>query len=580
MSRALRLLALALVAALAAGGPLGAQSRSLSLERFDATLTVGADGGLEVVETLRFRFTGSWNGVFRSIPVEYEDDRGFRYRLDLDVRDVRSGEGGELRHEISRDGRYRKIKVWVPDAVDREATVLLRYDVGNGLRFFENHDELYWNVTGTEWDIPIRRATARVVLPEGATGRRANAFTGAFGAKGTDARVTEVDEGFVFENIDELGFREGMTVVVGWDPGVVERPTEVDRAISFLGMNWMLFVPLVTWFGMWRLWLARGRDPKQRPVNPVYAPPEGLTPAEVGTLVDNSVDMRDITATLVDLAVRGYLVIEEEESGRIARWLGQREYTFVRRDDADERALHPHERRLLDGLFVGRGGRVGTDDLERTFYREVPDIKDAVMERLVSGGYYPRRPDRELHVWIVVGLIFTVGAVVGLSVLAVAMALPPTPAVIGGVLAGLPVLIFGIFMPARSVKGVRTLEGILGFEEFLERVESDRFRRMITSPEQFEAFLPYAMALKVEKQWARAFEDLYREPPEWYRGRTPDVGFRATNFVASLDDVTSRTGSAMASAPRSSSSSSSSSGFSSGGGFSGGGFGGGGGGGF
>ncbi|MEJ2483315.1 MAG: DUF2207 domain-containing protein [Gemmatimonadota bacterium] len=134
---------------------------------------------------------------------------------------------------------------------------------------------------------------------------------------------------------------------------------------------------------------------------------------------------------------------------------------------------------------------------------------------------------------------------------------------------------FGLVMPARTVKGARTQEAILGFEEFLDRVESDRFRRMITGPDMFERFLPYAMALGVEKKWAAAFADIYREPPNWYRG--PGYAtFRPAVFVSDLGNMSNATAAAMTSAPRSVGSS----GMSGGGGFSGGGFGGGGGGAF
>ena len=153
----------------------------------------------------------------------------------------------------------------------------------------------------------------------------------------------------------------------------------------------------------------------------------------------------------------------------------------------------------------------------------------------------------------------------------------PAAAIVGGVLTGLIVIGFGVFMPARTIGGVRRLEQILGFEEFLKAVDSDRFRRMVTSPELFERFLPYAMALQVEKRWARAFENIYAEPPQpsWYVGTGDGTSFRPTHFTSRLGTMSSRAESAMSSSPRSSGGS----GFG-GGGFSGGGGGGGGGGAF
>jgi hypothetical protein len=134
-----------------------------------------------VTEVIRARFSGAWNGIYRTIPVAYRTPRGFGYRLVLDPVAVTEADGRPLRWEAQTDRHYRKFKFWIPDARDAARTVVFRYRVRNALRFFEDHDELYWNVTGDEWDVPIERATARISLPPGATGhpgeRRSPAHT-------------------------------------------------------------------------------------------------------------------------------------------------------------------------------------------------------------------------------------------------------------------------------------------------------------------------------------------------------------------------------------------------------------------
>jgi uncharacterized membrane protein len=151
--------------------------------------------------------------------------------------------------------------------------------------------------------------------------------------------------------------------------------------------------------------------------------------------------------------------------------------------------------------------------------------------------------------------------------------LSPVPFIVAALLSGLIVFAFGRIMPARTVAGARALERLLGFEEFLGRVEKDRLERVVKTPEMFERYLPYAMAFGVERKWARAFQDIYREPPRWYVG-TNSTGFDLDGFSSRLSDLSSRAQSVMTSSPRSSSGS----GFS--GGSSGGGSGGGGGGGW
>lgn len=587
--RAGRLVAATLLA-IAAAGPLTAQDgRSWRLESFHADVEVFRSGQIVVTETIRPRFEGRYNGIFRTIPVEYRTPAGFRYELRLDVEAVTDETGSGLRYERDREGEYVKVKVWVPGAVDATKTVLIRYRVHNGLRFFEAdegrdeiesaYDELYWNVTGTEWPVPIDRASATIRLPVDVAGVRAHAFTGAYGSVARDARVTIEGSRIEAATARPLGFREGLTVGVAWDAGVVERPTALDRTFSLFAANWPLFLPFLAFVLMYRRWRERGKDPEMGSIEPRYEPPASLTPAEVGVVIDNSPDMRDITATLVDLAVRGYVTIEETEDEKLFGLLSDRDYVFHReRPPSEWGGLEPHEQRLLRAIF-GANTSVRLSELKNKFYKDLPDLKSGLLDTLVRHGIYDRRPDKVTGMWIGVGIaVGVVITVLGLTVGQAAFHLSPLAVGIAGVATALVVIGFGVVMPARSHHGVDTLRQVKGFEEFLERVESDRFKRMITGPEMFEKFLPFAMALGVESQWASAFADMYREPPSWYHGGDHRA-FTTHLLVSDLGRMSASTQSVMQSAPRSSSSGSSSFG-GGGGGFSGGGFGGGGGGAF
>ncbi len=573
---ALVLVALFLAAAVA---PLSVQARSLVIERFDATIAVKTDGTMDVTETIQPHFTGAWNGIFRTIPVEYRTPQGMNYTLFLDLLGITDGAGTPLKIERSRDRHYLKIKIWVPGAADTTRTIILRYRVQNGLKFFDEHDELYWNVTGDEWQAPIRAASARIQLPSGITGLRAVAFTGVYGSREQAASMEIDQDGVSIRALRPLNFREGLTVAVGWDPGLIPRPGWLAQAILFLRSNWMLGIPLVIFGIMFSLWFARGRDPRRRPIAPQYNPPEELTPAEAGTLVDNSADIRDITATLVDLAVRGYVQIEEKEERKLLGLIPGREYTFdLRKPSAEWHTLRPHEQALLEAMFSGGVQKsVKSSDLEHRFYRHLPRIRDRIFDGLLERRYYARRPDRIRVASVVIGIAVGIALAIGGSLLSGAWGLSPLPAILGAFLSAAIVIGFGWIMPARTVRGARALEGVLGFEEFLARVEGDQFRRLDKSPELFEKYLPYAMALGVEKHWARAFEGIYRQPPEWYRGHHYDT-FHSGSFVSNLSHMSAQTATAMASSPRSSGGSGFGGGSS--GGSSGGGMGGGGGGGF
>ncbi len=577
-------LALAWVTALAPQPLSAVQARQLSISSFDVELEVAPDGGLDVIESIRFRFEGSWNGVYRLIPIRYRTPTGFGHRLQMTVGRITDEDGSELKTEVSQQGVHRKLKVWVPGARDTERTVKFRYHIANALRFFDEgaagfaagYDEIYWNVTGDEWEFPIASATAVVVLPEGLSGLQAHVFTGPVGSTRSDATVTQIEGGFYFETTQPLQRGSGLTISLAWNPGLIHRPGALKRAGWFLRANWLFLLPILSFVIMYRLWDSRGRDPERRPIRPEYKPPEGMTPAELGTLVDNQVHMHDITSSVVDLAVRGHIRIEEIDRTGIVGWLAGDEYVFHRLTEAAEWSdLAEHERTLLNGLFSdGADDSVKLADLENEFYEHIPAIKKGIFRSLTAGGLYVKRPDKVLTTYLVAALMVTIAGSVFGAVLARNWILPAGTSILAGFLIGMPVLGFGLFMPARTAAGARKLEHILGFRDFLNRVESDHFKRMIDSPEAFERYLPHAMALQVDKKWARAFDDIYREPPDWYTSHSGRP-FRPSTLSANLSAMTARAGSTMASQPRSSGGSGVG-----GGGFSGGGFGGGGGGGF
>jgi uncharacterized membrane protein len=372
----------------------------------------------------------------------------------------------------------------------------------------------------------------------------------------------------------KLQYREGLTAVVGWDKGLIPEPTRADKVAGFLGANWPLGLPVPVLLGMLFLWSRRGRDPRQLPVSVQYEPPTGLTPAEAGTLTDESADMRDITATIVDLAVRGHLRIEEREESKLFGLVKDREFVFHR---TTPKTPHPplqrYETEVLEGIFKDGAREVELSDLQNEFYKYLGDIKSGIMDRLVQQRLYARRPDHVRGRWIALGVVLGFLMAMGGGALASGIGLAPVSFVVAGIAIGLIVIIVGYHMPARTIAGARTLEKVLGFAEFLERVDKERFERVVKTPEMFERYLPYAMAFGVEKKWAAAFRDIYLEPPTWYAGSNLH-GFNASLFSSRLSAMSTRAGSTMSSAPRSSSGS----GFS--GGSSGGGGGGGGGGGF
>ncbi|MBM4186235.1 MAG: DUF2207 domain-containing protein [Gemmatimonadetes bacterium] len=554
--------------------PAAAQERTLAIQAFHAAISVNPDASIEVTETITARFTGSWNGIYRTIPVVYRTPQGFNWTIKLRPGAITDDAGNPLKTEVGRERHYLKFKIWVPGATDAVKTIRLRYRVTNGLRFFEEHDELYWNVTGDEWEVPIEAASATIRLPPGAGGIRATAFDGSYGSTSQRASVA-TGPGTVDVTLPTpLGFREGLTAVVGWNKGSVIPTSTAARSLGFVAANWPLVIPIPVFFLMWRIWRRRGKDPDPRPVAVQYQPPQNLTPAECGTLVDNTVDIRDITATVVDLAVKGYLTIDEREDPKLFGLVKDREFVFAPAKPRHQwSALAPHEKTLLEGIFFRGDQPVELSDLENRFYQSIATIRSDVFAGLVRHGYYAARPDSVRGRWLFLAGLAGVVLAAGGVILSGNLLLSPVPFLVPAALTAIIIGLFGFQMPARTVAGARTQEHIAGFAEFLQRVEGDRLRDFVKTPEMFERFLAYAMAFGVEKQWAKAFEGIYTTPPSWYHGGNLSH-FNASTFSGRMAELSTQAGSTMSSAPRTSSGS----GFS--GGSSGGGGGGGGGGGF
>ena len=568
MRRTLRLVAF--LAALLAPAAAGAWE----IASFEALVLVHPDATATVVETIVADFGSEpHHGLYRDIPVHMTDRVGQHVTLRFRIQEVSDGTGRLWPCRLETHGRYRRL--WIGDPaslVTGPQTYRIVYGVQRGaVRWFPAHEECYWNLTGNEWAVPIRRVRAEIRAPETAANLRAIAYVGGYGSTTRLGALRIVDSRAVFEPSAGLGPYEGLTAAVAWDKGAVHPPALGQVAGWWLEDNWVYGFPLALLLGMAWLWWIRGRDPRLGRSKVVqYQPPEGFTPAEVGTLMDQRVDVRDITSTVIDLAVRGYLTMQPTQTS----WLRRNDYrlTLVKPWHTDP-ALAPHERELLEGLFGREGGRTSVEvsDLEQQFYARLPAIRTALYARLTAAGYLDGNPET-------VRTAYQIGAVVVGAVMWVLLRLfqamhqlPPVPLALASGLSALIVGLFGLVMPRRTLKGARATEDIRGFLEFLTRTDQDRIRQL-NDPGLFERCLPYALAFGVAEQWARAFEGLYTHPPAWYHGGAG--GFSPSRLGRDLNQASDSFGHAFTSQPRASSSAS---GFG-GGGFSGGGGGGGGGG--
>jgi hypothetical protein len=555
-----------------------AAEKSWRIAEFHDNIAVEKDGSAVVRERIVLVFVGEWHGIHRTIPTEYPGPDGTNYELFVDVQSVTDGSGSKLKYESSRTRGDRDLKIYIPGAVDATKTLEITYLVRNGTRFFKDYDEFYWNVTGNDWPVPIDHATATVRFPEAAAGSlRAQAFTGVYGSTQRDASANVAGSAAQFETNNPLPMRGGLTIDVYIPKDILKEPSALTKFFWFLAGNPSVFLPLVTFAGMFVLWWYKGRDPDAgMSVAPLYEPPPGISPAEAGTLIDDSIHPRDITSTMVDLAVRGYIKIEETAEKVLL--FTHKDYIFHLLKPREQWGtdLAPHERVMLENIFAG-GAETRLSSLKNRFYTAVPIMRADIMSSLKNKGVYLLDPESANGYSIVAGIGILIPFAI-FQYMGWANFFSSVPLLI--VCALISVVVWWLFarvMSARTLKGARTRIAVLGFQEFMNRVDAERLKRL--PPTTFEKYLPYAMALGVEHHWAQAFAGIVRDPPQWYVGPGGGYsgGFNPIFFSSSMHSMASDMHQVFVSAPRASSTGSGFGGGGGGGGFSGGGFGGGGG---
>ena len=556
---------------------------------FQSDIVVAPNSAIAVTEDIRVDF-GSLqkHGIFRTIPLRYRySDTQDRYYL-LEVRSVTNGDKALL-HDDSVTNDNEVIKIGDPNVlVTGKQRYVITYAVTGAMNAFADHDELFWNVDGALWPVPKQAVTATVHVPSGL--QKSACFQGPPGSTET---CNHDDSGNTtgFSSTRELGSGEEMSVVAALDKGAVTAPPLLlePRARQFpqdafdvtpltvglFALLTVLGVGLVAWN-----WWTHGRDrayitqhyltndPREetapllsnQPLVVEFGAPQNMRPAELGLILDESADTKDVTATIVDLAVRGYLTIAEAP--------GKADWELTKKTGPNNAALLPYEKTIFNGLFTGRTA-VKLSELKGTF---APTLKKAEKEMYadaLSRKLFTSSPEQARTAWgflgcaaVLVGFAATVG--LGLA--------------FGWGLVGLALVISGIvltasfpFMPQRTAGGRELMQHTLGFRLYMNTAEKYR-QQFAEKAEIFTQLLPYAIVFGCVSQWAKAFEGIDTSASSsWYVGNAP---FQAALLSSSLQSMDANISSAISYTPPSSGSSS---GFG-GGGFSGGGGGGGGGG--
>jgi len=544
------------------------------IQRFASDITIQKDASLHIIEAIDVDFGAQEkHGIFRNIPVRYRwDDTNLRvYRLE--VRSVTDAAGKPVRYETSDEEADKVIRIGDPDrTVSGPQTYRITYDVFGAMNAFGDHDEVFWNVNGGRWDVRAQAVTATVRVAGGL--RRATCFQGRTGSQETcrsSTTATTAD----FAATRAFLPNEQLTIVTAVAKGTVEEPTPIierdrsnprnffDTQPVFVGLTWLTLLGGLGWLS-WR-WFTLGRDKRRRhTIVPEYEPPDRIRPAQAGLLMDESADTKDVTATIVDLAVRGYLVIEElPRTGLFAK----KDWNLAKTAKAP-RGLVDFESTVYKGLFPRRT-EVKISALREHFVSTLKKAENELYAESKTRGWFARRPDQTRILYLFLAILLIVVGVVIIFVLG---------ALIGAGFVGLAVLLVGIaalpvarIMPAKTAAGAELHRRTLGFERYMNVAEKER-AKFAERENIFSEYLPYAIVFGCVERWARAFKDIdtAAQTATWYTG-TSTVNSLALS--SSLQGFSSNVGSAIVATPGSKGGS----GFSGGGGAGGGGGGGGGG---
>lgn len=548
----------------------GAGQAAEIISSFHADIEVARNGELTVTETIEVNAEGNLirRGIYRDFPLTFVDAEGRSRRVGFEIVEVLRDGKLEPYHTEEESGAIRIYFGSADVLLDLGPhTYELTYRTDRQIRFFDTHDELFWNVTGTEWAFPIRSASATVVLPDGVEPEELTFFTGPYGATGKAARARISGNEAEFSTTRPLGAHEGLTIGVKMAAGSIDRPSADQEWAWFLRDNPGALIGIggLVLVGLYylRAWIVAGRDPAGGVIVPQWHPPQGASPALVN-YIDNKgfggEGWTALSAALLNLAVKGYVTLSDLKNSIVV----------TRTDKPAEGSLPSGEDILLKSL-AARGDSLAIDKANGKRVQTLGASFRQAMEKEHRNKYYVANwgyiaggvalSALSLLLMLVFGnlsedgiALVVVPAVAAffLAVFAVSFGKSLARArtlgrrimsvltaaffgfvflsIFGAVLAGLaasgavngllPILLavggiillnllFYSLMGAPTPIGRKMMDGIAGLRQYLTLAEKERMNMAGApemSPRHYETLLPYAVALGVEKPWSDTFQ--------------------------------------------------------------------------
>lgn len=538
---------------------------------FESNIELEENTDINIREEIHYFFASPRRGIIREIPVDYKVQAGFKRPTTLILENIYYYKKDQPERRFSEYERsskrgYAIFKIGNPDiTIHGEYVYIIEYTLRNAVNYFEDYDELYLNVTGLGWNIPIKNAHANITVPGEITDKLC--FSGPIDSTISDCSFEAVSENEVNVSVDtELGAFEGYTVVLKMPKGTLEDTTGRQR-IAFLLSNIGILLPVPVFFFLLTILKKKGKN-KKITIIPHYEPEKEMYPLLSGYVYHSKLDNKHITAELIQLAIDGHIRIKQEKRNKYV----------LEKDNVEKEIKLELPKTLYSGLFKDKDS-ISTNKIPSDFYLTVRDLNNKLQQESYEEGYFDKNRKKLKNKFSLFG---TLGLFMSFLIITPLSNIAATGWGIGLIISSVLSIIFSSKVDIKGKKGNEMYYELEGLKMYINTAEKHRIE-FHNDPEKFrgvfESLLPYAIIFGLEKKWAGEFKDIYKEPPSWYEG---DMRAFNTYVLASSIGAMGKNIKARSMAPNSAGGFTSSHGGSGGSGFSGGssggGFGGGGGG--
>lgn len=480
------------------------------ISEFNSEIVIKEDASIDIVEEIHYVFTDSRRGIIWTYPVDYSV-QGFKRATSFTMNDIYYYPVDNPNLKESYYEKTGSTNGWVEYRVGQEDVYLLGeyvyvidYTIKDvGVSYFDDHDEIYLNIIGPGWEVPILHSTATITTPVEDTDRVC--YTGPDGYSTNDCTIVSTDSGMVISTDTMLDSYSAFTLALAFPVGTIEDHTG-DIWLQLLIANLGILIPVPVIFILFKK--SKKWKNKKITVIPHYDAPEGQDPMLTGYVFLKKYDQKHLTALIIWMAIKGYLSVERE---------GKKNY--LNKEVENVKGEKDYIVKLFDAMF-SKKDRVEVSKMPVTFSSKIPTTVALVSSKVRSEGYIDKEKENKKNMLTILGSMiagfsfFTI-----MPLLIVYAAVGTAWGIIGS---GIAMVITGTKIDVRGLEGNKLYYQLLGLKMYINTAEKHRIE-FHNDPEKFrgvfETLLPYAIIFGLEKKWAEEFKDLYKDvPPSWYKG--------------------------------------------------------------